>query len=160
MKRCPKCGIVCNDGNFCTRCGTALVDDSVSAEPYSEFAPEGGESEKTVDNSGVQALNSNSNPTPNPAPLKQTNSIAIVGFIASIVGNIIMPLFGPILGVILSIVGLVQSKKLGSGKGFAIAGIIIGVLTTLMCVLVYALYFMYMFGMFDEFLNGLGMMCI
>lgn len=54
----------------------------------------------------------------------QTNGLAIVGLILPIV----MPQFS-IMGLILSIVGLVKSREMGgSGKGLAIAGIIVSVI--------------------------------
>lgn len=54
-------------------------------------------------------------------PQKQTNSLALVGLILPI----IMPQFS-ILGLILSIIGFIKSREMnGSGKGLAIAGIIV-----------------------------------
>ena len=86
-----------------------------------------------------QPLNNNQNNQPNngyynnyqnnyqqqgyyPQQPKPTNTIAIVGFVLSLLQ------FG-IISLILSIVGLSRSKEInGEGKGFAIAGIIISVL--------------------------------
>ena len=64
-------------------------------------------------------------------PVKQeTNTIAIVGFILSF--------FTALIGLIVSCVGLKRSKELGgNGRGFAIAGIIIGGLEIALIVIIY-----------------------
>ncbi len=59
-----------------------------------------------------------------------SNGIATAGCIVSMV-SIVFPISGitGLVGLILSIVGVVKSKKLnGKGKGFAITGIVIGVI--------------------------------
>lgn len=59
---------------------------------------------------------------------KKTNDLALLGLVFSI--------FIGLPGVILSIIGLNQIKKTGqSGKGFAISGIIVGILNTLFVVI-------------------------
>jgi len=64
---------------------------------------------------------------------KKTNTIAIVGFIFSF-------LFA-LVGLILSIIGLKKSKKLNSGKGLSIAGIIISSLSLIFgFIMIYVLY--------------------
>lgn len=68
---------------------------------------------------------------------KKTNVWCLVGFIASF--------FLASAGLACSIVGLVQSKKTGEdGKGFAIAGIIIGALKLVLSVL-FIIFFGWLF---------------
>jgi len=58
---------------------------------------------------------------------KKTNSLAIISFILSIVGIFIIPFLSSIAGFILGIISLNQIKKQNeSGKGLAVAGIVIG----------------------------------
>ena len=64
---------------------------------------------------------------------KKSNDLAIMGLVFAI--------FQGLPGVILSIMGLSQIKKTGeSGKGFAIAGIIIGVLNMLFVAVLVVLF--------------------
>lgn len=61
---------------------------------------------------------------------KQSNSIAIIGFILSF--------FIAIAGLVCSIVGYKKSKTLdGAGKGFALAGIIISAAEIIITIIVY-----------------------
>ncbi len=65
-----------------------------------------------------------------------TNGLAIAGFVVSLCSLLIN--FGGIVGLvgtILSAIGLSQVKTKGKGKGLAIAGIIIGVIS-----IVYGIY--------------------
>ncbi len=68
-----------------------------------------------------------------------TNVMGIVSFVLSIIGFItsfivIGVVFG-IIGFILSIVALVSSKKNNTGKGFAIAGLIISIIAIIISVI-------------------------
>ena len=56
-------------------------------------------------------------PVSAPVPTSTTNTFAVVGFI--------LAFFMPILGLIFSIIGLSKVKECNSGKGLAVAGIII-----------------------------------
>ncbi len=70
-------------------------------------------------------------PTAKPSYEKQTNTIAIVGFILSF--------FIAIAGLICSIIGYKKSRELdGKGKGFALAGIIISAAEIVLTVIIYA----------------------
>lgn len=62
---------------------------------------------------------------PMSAKTGQTNGLAIAGLICSIAGFFTCGL-GSIAGIICSILGLRKSNKTGTGRGMAIAGIIIG----------------------------------
>lgn len=74
--------------------------------------------------------NNNNNTQPS------TNSLAISGFVVSLV-SLFINLAGIVglIGTIFSAIGLAQSKKKGKGKGLAIAGLIIGIIS-----IVYGIY--------------------
>ncbi len=80
---------------YCKNCGTQL-DDNAYVCPTC----------------GMRA-----DPVSAPVPTSTTNTFAIVGFILSF--------FMPLLGLIFSIIGLNKVKECNSGKGLAVAGIII-----------------------------------
>ena len=64
---------------------------------------------------------------------KTTNPFAVIGFVLALCSGLTLP------ALILSIIGLVRSKSYTkSGKGFAIAGIVICVVT-IVCVVVYCI---------------------
>ena len=71
------------------------------------------------------------------------NGYAIAGFVLSCVALVVMCLFPPlsILGIVFSTLGLSQIKKnFQRGKGLAVAGLTIGIMTTVfsvfLCVMV------------------------
>lgn len=106
---CKYCGGQIADGAlFCPNCGAKQTssNDSVQKEQYTE-------------SNYQQATDYNENTS---APQEnRKNVMAILGFIFSF--------FIPLLGLIFSIIGLSKSKQTLSGKGFAVAGIIISVVT-------------------------------
>jgi len=70
-----------------------------------------------------------------------TNGLAIAGMVLGIVGALVawVPCFGWILGIILGIIGaalsgigLAQAGKIGSGKGMAIAGLILSIIAIIL----------------------------
>lgn len=64
---------------------------------------------------------------PAPAPVQAENpgkGLGIASLVTSLVGL-------GLVGVILGIIGLVKSKKAGMGNGFALAGLIIGVINVI-----------------------------
>lgn len=88
---------------FCRNCGSE-ISANASVCPYC----------------GVPTDNSANNYAP--AQKQGTNTLAIVGFVFSFLITIV--------GLICSIIGLVKAKEYGgNGKGLAIAGIIISVVT-------------------------------
>ena len=75
---------------------------------------------------------------------KGSNGLATAGFVLGLLGlltcwipvlNILGIILG-ILGVVLAAVGLTKSKKVATGKGLAIAGIVLGVLAVLFAILI------------------------
>ena len=110
---CSKCGAPLNGAAFCAACGTPAASSTgpISVSPIPPMP--------------------NANqipPMPNGfEPKPTTNGLAIAGFVTSMV------CFGPV-GLVLSLVALNQISKSPSpqgGKGLAIAGAIVGGLSTL-----------------------------
>ena len=108
MKYCPNCGSQIDDSaQFCNICGTKLVQ------------------QPPVQNQNAYNYGYNPNYQSNVVtPQKGVNVNAIIGFVTSLS-------FYPV-GLVFSIIGLVDSKKTGHGKGLAIAGIIIAAILTVM----------------------------
>lgn len=81
-----------------------------------------------------------------PAYGARSNGLAIAGLIVSAGGWIILGIFASIAGIILSAFGLARAKQAeaagnpNSGRGIAMAGLIIGIVVTGFCVLFIALY--------------------
>lgn len=91
---------------FCKNCGKEIDDNAV-----------------VCPNCGVATENLSRNTAP---VVPQRNSMAIAGFILSLLGS-------AIIGLILSIIGFNNSKKpeyAGDGRGLAIAGIVISSIVT------------------------------
>ena len=107
---CSSCGAEVGTETTCPKCG-AVVNPAAAAPAAAQAAP--AQAAPAQPQVVVQM----------PAPAK-TSGLAIAGFILSF--------FFSLVGVILSIVALVQINKSNgtlTGKGFAIAGIIIGALS-------------------------------
>jgi hypothetical protein len=66
----------------------------------------------------------------------KTNGLAIAGLILSIIGGFILTL----VGLILSCVGLGKAKECNSGKGVAIAGIVIAIIKFVLIILLLLLF--------------------
>ena len=95
---------------FCKNCGKDIDDNAV-------VCPHCGVATKSTE---VQPQASGS------------NGLAIAGFVLSLLGF-------NLIALILSIVGLNKAKKLGgTGKGFAIAGIIISAVSMVIFIIVFA----------------------
>lgn len=151
MPFCPNCGAQYDAGaKFCEDCGTpfeiakaepvsAPVQDSFDAPASddSKYAPPSYEAPQPAEHSynPQPAAQPVAQPQPQPTYSSQsqyqpelkpsTDALCIAGMICSI-------LLSGLLGLILSIVGINRVKKSGApGKGFAVAGIIIGILKIL-----------------------------
>lgn len=123
---CTKCGNKNDDGSsFCGNCGAALVsnDNNNSAYAASDM--------NNQYNPNVQNVNTYCNPQQNGYynqaqnnSYSKMNSMALAGFIVSF--------FFGLVGLILSLIGFHQTRVRGErGKGFAIAGIVIGCLSVI-----------------------------
>ena len=81
------------------------------------------------------------------ATTSTTNGLALAGLLVSSLGWIILQILGPIIGIVLSVVGLTQANKRAqqglpnTGRGLAIAGIIVGGSLLVFGVLIYVLFF-------------------
>ena len=177
MAICKHCGANIDDNaKFCGSCGCANEVIPTMATPVEStpVEPTYVEPTPTVEATPVNSVPTYEQPQQNfnqtyqqtafSQPMyeqpvnNKTNICALVGFIFSIVSLICCSFLAPI-GAILSIIGLVQIKKSGEkGKGLAIAGLIIGVIGTLLTIISFILIFAYptlMTGMdFSEFVNG------
>jgi hypothetical protein len=82
-----------------------------------------------------------------PAYGSRSNGLAIAGLIVSAGGWIIFPVIAPIAGIILSAFGLARAKQAAaagnpnSGRGIALAGLIIGIVVAVLGILFIVLYF-------------------
>jgi hypothetical protein len=124
---CAKCGAQVDEGSsFCQKCGTAVDQPAVAqpaaAQPQAVASPP----------MPVQA-----------ASAEKTSGMAITSLVLGIISLIINPVFIlSILAIIFGIVGIGQINKSGGtikGKGFAVAGIIIGGLAVILMIIVLAL---------------------
>lgn len=106
---CKYCGNEIQQGSaFCRYCGNATEKPAQSADPF-DTPPT---SYTSTPNTAPESVS---------APLPKTNGMATAGFALSF--------FIPIVGLICSILGLKKSNECdGTGKGLAIAGIVISVL--------------------------------
>ena len=104
-KKCSQCGEnISNDAKFCKNCGQKVIE-------------EGTVKEETTTVSTIEPTN-NTQKVP-------VNGLSITGFVLSLVALMCCGVTSP-LGLIFSIIGLVKGNpEDGTGKGLAIAGIII-----------------------------------
>lgn len=117
MKYCRKCGAqLADDDTYCYFCGANLEEQQKEAE-------------KERPTFSDQSYYEDKYEKP------ETNGVALAGFVFSFIS--------PLIGFILSIVGLNKAKQLrGVGRGYAIAGIIISVVSFIATCLIY----MYLYG--------------
>lgn len=114
---CSNCGKQVNDNdNVCPYCGAALHDNP----GYQQPGP--------MNNGGYNQYNQQYQYNNQPAE-SRTNGFAIAGFVLSF--------FFWLLGLIFSVIGLNKSKIMnGSGRGLAIAGIVISIISGVIMILV------------------------
>ena len=113
---CTNCGAAIASGAFCTTCGTPASGEAADATP--------------------QASPSASNQTLNAArqPVASTNTLAIIALVTSLLGV-------HLAGIICGHIALSQIKTTGeSGRGLALAGLIIGYVGVVVVVLFVAFW--------------------
>lgn len=117
---CKHCGKEIGEAAWCPYCGAQV--NPINNQPQAQPQPQ-----------------AQQDPWGDPAPTApmtsapQTNTLALVGLILSIV-------FGGLISLIVSIIGLNKAKELNSGKGMAIAGIIISVAKIVISIIVVIIY--------------------
>ncbi len=124
MAFCRNCGApVDENAKFCAKCGAVQITQQVQQSAQQPVQP----APQPVYQQPVQ-------------PAKKNNGLCTAGLVLSLVGIITVGLTS-IIGLILSIVGLiVANSKKQNGKGKAIAGIIISVVTMLTVVGAYEFF--------------------
>lgn len=129
MKFCSNCGKeVSKESKFCANCGKEIGVEEVKS---------------IVDGAKEEVKNEN-------VVGKQSNPLAITGFVISLV-SLLCCGGTSWLGLIFSIIGLIESKKKNnSGKGLAVAGIII---STILLVLLFVCYILMFSTALSDLLN-------
>lgn len=123
-KYCTNCGTKMNETDrFCSNCG---------ADSNTEAAP--------VQNNVVQQNYSNAQANNNnvvQGGTKKTNGLAVTSFVCSMVGIVVFGLVMGILAICFGAVGLSRTKYFPeeSGKGFAVAGIVVGIIEVIIMIL-------------------------
>ena len=141
MRKCSNCGFDNEDNSkFCVGCGAVLPEAVAPVAPPVTPAPQ-----VKVEAAPSQPI------APRAAAPSKTSGLCIAGFVVSLIS---IPLIGipAIIGLILSICGLgAANKKNLKGKGLAIAGIIISILTGLFFLLIVGLTLLGFTEFFDEY---------
>ena len=79
----------------------------------------------------------------NQQPQKKVNGVAIAALVAGVLGLIIALFVNGWVGLVISVVAIVlgaigmkKAKETNSGKGLAVAGLVCGIVSTAICVIV------------------------
>ena len=103
---CKYCGKDVGTAAWCPYCGAKQTEDGASS---------GTQTNQTENqNAWGEQINFST-------PVPRSNVFAVAG--------LILAFFSPLLGLIFSIIGLTKAREYNSGKGLAIAGIVISVLS-------------------------------
>lgn len=118
MTKCTKCGeTISNDSKFCKNCGEKI------------------EERKDKEEETVQTIE--------PTSTKQTvpvNGLSITGFVFAMVSLLCCGLVSP-LGLVFSIIGLIKGDEEDrTGKGLAIAGIIVSAIMLVLFILMIIIF--------------------
>lgn len=120
---CAKCGSALTGGAFCGTCGNPV--EAAASQLAAATVPAATPSAPNTPPPAQAYINPNV--APQTLAYAKTNGLAIAGFVLSIV-------CGGVLALVLSIIGLNQinnSNGTQRGKGLAIAGIVLGAITTI-----------------------------
>ena len=127
MSVCKNCGFEFNDGTYCPHCGTQIDLTQPETNSYQ---------------SNIVPPVQNYNPQPVEEPGKGKGIASMVlGIIAVL--PVCCGTVGIILGIISFILGLVansESKKAGNKNGYAIAGIVLSILSWVIPLIILSLY--------------------
>ena len=138
MAFCRNCGApVDENAKFCAKCGAVQITQQVQQSAQQPVQP----APQPVYQQPVQSVYQQpAQPIQPVQPAKKSNGLCTAGLVLSLVGIITVGLTS-IIGLILSVVGLiVANSKKQNGKGKAIAGIIIAVVTMLTVVGAYEFF--------------------
>ena len=125
---------------YCYNCGKEIHNDTVICPNCGARQPGPGYSGSNYSSNGSSGYSYNQNYSSynNTVHTVHYNTCCIVGFIVSIV-SIFVRLHGlvPAAGILVSVMGLLEYKKRGEkGKGLAVAGIVISVLSLIISLLI------------------------
>ena len=140
-KYCPRCGNVVNENyNFCGYCRNSLNNNI--EQMNNQNMVNNSVNSVNQDMNQTQSINNSQN-----INIVKTNTFAITGFIMSIASPTLCCGLLSLPSLIISIIGLVKvNKTKEKGKGLAIAGIIISLLT----ILAYILYIILLLANFID----------
>ena len=150
MRFCENCGTQLEDGvRFCPNCGAQVVQQAAQAQLDTQTTAQTAQPETAAQAAVAPVSNMTENTAGaqeplhatvvTQAPAPKTNGFAVAGFVLGICSI----LFGwlccfnitSVLGIVFSIIGLCQiGGKKGSGKGLAVAGLVLSVLSILLLV--------------------------
>ena len=148
MRFCENCGTQLEDGvRFCPNCGAQVAQEAAQTQPDAQTTAQSAQPETAVQTAVTSVMNTAENAAGAQAPLHatvvtqapapKTNGFAVAGFVLGICSI----LFGwiccfnitSVLGLVFSIIGLCQiGGKKGSGKGLAVAGLVLSILSILL----------------------------
>ena len=138
---CPNCGAANNEGSrFCINCGGALPEMQPVQPQEQQQQPVYQQPvyQEPVYQQPIQPMYIQPETHPvQSEPAAQKNGFCTAGFVLSLLGIFLLGTTS-LFGLIFSIVGLISSnKKNQSGKGKAVAGIVMSGLTIITAILVY-----------------------
>lgn len=133
---CKHCGKDIGNAAWCPYCGAKQQSDN-----WNEQANSSNQTSTESQNAWGEQINM-STPTP------RTNVFAIVG--------LILAFFSTLLGLIFSCIGLAKSREYGSGRGIAIAGIIISIINTIFSIIVSIFTVLYWLPQVEQMLLEMG----
>ena len=149
-KFCKNCGTELKEGAICQNCGT--VNEKVKKELESNKSSDN----KKEDNKNYTNTNQTNNTTNGSYTgmyQNQQNSMALIGFILSLVSFFCCG-FCNILGLVFSIIGYSQASKYSdtnNNKGLAIAGIVISSISIALTVFATIFGSVFSFGFFSKY---------
>lgn len=123
-KFCKNCGAKMNEADrFCQNCGT----DSLGTVEQNNNVVQ----QQPVNNTQQNVNNVVQGGT------KKTNGLAVTSFVCAMVGIVVAGLIMGILAICFGAVGLSRSKYFPeeSGKGFAITGIVVGIIEVIIMII-------------------------
>ena len=142
MRFCGNCGTQLEENvHFCPNCGAPVTEEKIQSKVGAQPETQAVEpvTVHTAQKNAADAAAAQPTPTHATAVPPKTNGFAIAGFVLGICSV----LFGwiccfnitSVLGLVFSIIGLCQTAgKKNSGKGLAIAGLVLSILAVLILV--------------------------